>query len=653
MIPLPVYSQIDTAINAEDAVIEDLLDESSKEAENSDLMEVIENLTLNKIDLNTANAEELQRIPFIDFKNAQMIITHREKYGRFFSKNELYSIDGLSKETVDKILPFIIINYSEIIPNRNNNFFSNVYSDSKINFRSRILDDLQQREGFIENKFDGSPAKLYNRLIWKYKNNFQFGLLTEKDAGEKSLNEFTSFHLSLKNYSIFNKLLIGDYHLQFGQGLALWSPYGFSKGTDAIFPAKKQGSEIVPYSSSDENNFFRGAALETSWKQLKLAAFFSKNYFDASIDSFYNSIISTPLDGYHRTDSEIARRKTSTETALGFKFGYNLLQKLSVGSLYYHSAFDKAFQPSSLYDRAGSIFNYISLYYETYLSSLNIFGEFSFDGKSVASLNSLQFSNGNDFGFVVSVRNYPRNYTNLHGLGFGEGNNIQNEFGIYTGVKWKTSIGIINFYFDQFKFPYRSYLIPLPSNGNEFLINLTSKPFTSFETRLIYKYENKEVAADLENINQMIRRKRQNYRFEFTKRIGANINLKGRFEYNNFVLDETGEKEKGIMLFQEIKIIPISSLTINGRFTVFKTDSFNSAIYEYESGIAGILSNLALYGEGVRWYFIIKYKPQLPFELSFKYSETYKPHEKTLGTGYSTINGNVDNAILFQIDAEL
>ncbi|MCL5030107.1 MAG: helix-hairpin-helix domain-containing protein [Bacteroidetes bacterium] len=654
LISSPLYSQTDSTANSDEIIINDLLDESSTETDNSELIDVIENLTTNKIDLNTANSIELQKIPFIDFQNAHAIIAHREKYGRFFSKDELYSVDGLSKETVDKMLPFIKIDEDVYLPQQNgNNFFTNFYTNSEVIYRSRIMNDLQKREGFIDNNFSGTSIKLYNRFLWKKEDKFQFGLLTEKDAGETSLNEFTSFHFLIRDLSIIKNLVVGDYHLQFGQGLALWSPYGFSKGTNAIFPAKKEGSEITPYTSSNENNFFRGAAFETDWRQLKLSAFFSKNFFDASIDSINNSIISTPLDGYHRTISEIARRKTSNESVAGLKLGYTLPHELSIGLLYYHSSFDKAFQASSLYDRAGSNFNYYSFYYETYFSSLNIFGEISFDGKSVASINSLQFSNGKDFGFIVSIRNYPRNYTNLHGLGFGEGNNIQNEFGIYTGVKWKTYLGVINFYFDQFKMPYRSYSNPLPSNGNEFLINMTSKPFTSFETRFIYKYENKEVAANLENKSQMIRRRRQNYRFEFTKRIGVNISLKGRLEYNNFMLDETGVKEKGIMLFQEIKIIPTASLTINGRFTVFKTDSFNSAVYEYESGIPGVLSNLALYGEGMRWYLAIKYKIKQSVGLSFKYSETYKPNEKTLGTGYAMINGNVDNAILFQIDAEL
>jgi len=39
--------------------------------------------------------------------------------------------------------------------------------------------------------------------------------------------------------------------------------------------------------------------------------------------------------------------------------------------------------------------------------------------------------------------------------------------------------------------------------------------------------------------------------------------------------------------------------------------------------------------------------------LSLKYSETYKPSEKEIGSGENVIPGNLDNIIAFQIDVNL
>jgi hypothetical protein len=58
-----------------------------------------------------------------------------------------------------------------------------------------------------------------------------------------------------------------------------------------------------------------------------------------------------------------------------------------------------------------------------------------------------------------------------------------------------------------------------------------------------------------------------------------------------------------------------------------------------------------MYGEGIRYYFIIKYKMFKNLTLSMKYAETYKPNERFLSSGNNRIIGNLDNRINFQIDA--
>ena len=66
------------------------------------------------------------------------------------------------------------------------------------------------------------------------------------------MNDFSSYHLALYNLGIINKLVLGDYLLEFGQGLVLWSPYGLSKGADAVYPIKKRNNIIKPYTSSTD-----------------------------------------------------------------------------------------------------------------------------------------------------------------------------------------------------------------------------------------------------------------------------------------------------------------------------------------------------------------------------------------------------------------
>jgi len=647
--PSSLFSQTDSTYTTTEEILNNLLEESQDEDISSNLYDVLEDLLQNPINLNTASNNELQKIPYIDFPIAKEIINHRNKYGKFFSTNELYSIKEIPSDIVKKIIPFVTV--SQNIATKDENLFSNFFSNSKVYFRSRVKNELQTTNGFTENKFAGSSLNLYNRLQIKYNNNFQFGVLTDKDAGEKNFNEFTSAHFFAKDLGYLKNLAVGDYYLEFGQGLTLWNAYGFSKGADAVYPVKKSERKIVPYTSSSEDNFLRGIAGTIDFNSLSVSLFYSKNNFDANIDEATREITSTPLTGLHRTDTEISERKTGEENLFGGRIDFLDKNLFKVGILHYQSVFNHPFQPSSVYDIEGNKFNYTSTAYDIFFSNINFFGETVYDGISVASINNLQLSFSRNLQFVSSIRSYPRNFVNLHGFSFGERSGAgTNEFGIYNGLKWRLPIGILNLYYDQFKFPYATFDNPLPSEGNEIFIELDSKPFNKVETLVRYKNERKEISYTVEDDKFILLRERENIRFEITYNISKQLRWKSRFEYNFYSVKDAELYENGFLFFQDLRFVPTSNLNIYGRIVFFKTDSFNSAIYEYENDLTGILTNVAMYGEGIRFYLLLRYKMLSHFSLSCKYSETYKPKEKTLGSGYSEINGNLDNRINLQLD---
>jgi hypothetical protein len=653
----PSFCQIDSTEASTEEIIYDLLQEPTTESDNENIYLILEDLVTNPVDLNSAELSELQRVPGLTPILSFLIIEHRKKFGPFFSLNELYLVEGLPKEIVEKAKPFLTVVNPELTNDTNFERITKTTWDvlsenAKLNIRSRVINDLQERRGFTENKFEGSRPKIYNRFLFKYSGLIEAGLVTEKDAGEKSLNEFTSFHLTLKNYGVIKTLVAGDYTLEFGQGLALWSPFALTKGADAIYPIKRKAKMINPYKSTNENNFFRGAAVTVEHNALMISSFYSNNFFDANIDSLSHAISSSPIDGFHRTESEISKKKSAREILYGARIDFiDPNDKINAGVLFYTSKFSNPFLQESPFELGGDKFNYSSFYYDLYFGRINVFGESSYDGRSVASLAGASFYFDENLSFVTLIRNYPRNYRNIHSFAFGESSGAtQNEFGIYTGFQWKTLMGDINFYFDQFKFPYATFENPLPSSGNEFLFDLRSKPFNKIETNLRFKYEKKEVTEKIENLKSLVPRLRQAIRGEIIYEISSRLRFKSRLEFSSLEIDELKLSEQGILVFQDVRFSFSQNLSFDGRIMLFQTDSFNSAVYEYENDLHGILSNVALYGKGVRWYLMIKYKPIRFVSLSAKYSETYKPLEKILGSGFSEINNNVDNKLSFQAE---
>ncbi|MBN1638954.1 MAG: helix-hairpin-helix domain-containing protein [Ignavibacteriales bacterium] len=644
-----IFSQIDTSFYDE-SNLEDLIEESTIDAEDSQLFDLLEELLDNPIDLNQAEFDDLIRIPFIDSYTAQIILS----YGRskiFKEVNDLYSIEQLDKELIKKIIPYLIVkskSTTQIIKPLEKNIFEN----TSIEFRTRVINNLQVQKGFYNNKYEGSKIKSYNRLKIKYAKNIQLGILTEKDPGEKSYFDFMSYHLYGEQLYFDNKFVLGDYLLEFGHGLALWSPYSFSKGSDAVKAPIKNAKIIRPYTSADESQFFRGLATEFSFNNLKARVFYSQNFFDATYDSLKKTVTSINYSGYHRTENEKLKENNIRETFWGGSIEYSFSDKISFGILYYNTKFDKQFEQSSFYGLEGMQFEFLSTTYKIFLDKIYLTGEFSYNSTSIASLNIINIPLSKNFIITTSIRNYPRNYYNIHSNGFGETARTQNEVGYYLGFLWRTDIGNINFYYDQFKFPFPTYSNPLPSKGNEFLLYYSTKPFKRTEIITRVKNENKEITEKINDEDALIIQNKYNLRFEVIYQILKEVRLKTRFEYVT-LNNDLDYKEDGFLTYQDIQWKPSKQFDLYTRIIFFKTDSYNSRLYEFENDITGVITNPAMYGEGIKWYFLIKYKVLDFVSFSMKYSELYKPKEISLGSGDSEIPTNLSNLLSLQIDVKL
>ena len=62
-----------------------------------------------RVDINTADVEELDELPEVGPSTAQSIIDYREANGGFRSVDELEEIPGIGSETLEKIDPFATV----------------------------------------------------------------------------------------------------------------------------------------------------------------------------------------------------------------------------------------------------------------------------------------------------------------------------------------------------------------------------------------------------------------------------------------------------------------------------------------------------------------------------------------------------------------
>ncbi len=649
-----------------------LLEGLNLEDEDSELLEYLENLKKNPIDLNEATRQQLETIPFLSSITVKKILSYRNGKGKFKSKRELMNIDGFSEELYERIKVYFIVRQNSADVNIDETGLPQKISSKSatkkfgLNLRTSFFQELQQRKGYITGRYEGSSLKSYSRVATKYNNrnyDLSLNLTSEKDPGEKNYSDFLSGNIMLDKSGFIRKVVAGDYTLNFGQGLSMWSGLSFSKGISSVSTVKKKGRGLRGYSSSNEVQFFRGVAINGGFKKFDFTFFYSANYFDAAIDTASGTARSIYYDGYHRNSAEIMRKNSLLERLSGGRVVYGD-DGIKIGVSYWSSRFSKEISRDSskkLYNFSGRQASAMGADYDFVVGSINVFGEWTrSQSGSVAYINSAQFTLNRIGELVFSYRSYPADFAPMHSNGFGEkGGETYNERGFYSGVSLRLSKGFhLNSYLDVYEFPYRTYFEPLPVSGIDFLCNAEWRVSGGLVFNLKYKNESREesgISSDEFNreVRLMHNRNQTSIRADMIIQQSEKIRLRSRYEYTSVTYELFGTGVKGTLFYSEIKLMPLPGFVFETRFSFFNTDNYDSRIYQYENDIKGVMSNAALFGKGRRWYVLIRCEPINGIEVSAKYGKTFYDGTKFFGSGDDEIKGDVSDKISIGIDAGL
>ncbi|MDX1700874.1 MAG: hypothetical protein R3250_09665, partial [Melioribacteraceae bacterium] len=239
-------------------------------------------------------------------------------------------------------------------------------------------------------------------------------------------------------------------------------------------------------------------------------------------------------------------------------------------------------------------------------------------------------------------------FYNINSNGFGEFGNTKNEIGFYLGIRSHSKFGKLNMYVDLFNTPFPRSGVDFPSSGTDFLINYSTKINSGSSIILKYKREIKEsnsLSAKRKMIQDIIK---TNYKIDLKYKVSPNIYSTTRIEFVEY--NSKNKNESGFSTFQQLKLNLYKDLYILSRITFFDTDSYNSRIYQFENDLQGLMTNKVLFEEGLRWFVLMNISPVKSLKLSIKYSDTFKPNKKDIGSGNSKIRGNTINQVGLQLD---
>jgi hypothetical protein len=610
-----------------EVLLENITDENTGEY----FLDKMKQLSDNPININRCDAGDLSEIPYIQKETINRILRYREEYGSITSKYALKKIID-NESQYDIINPFII--YRE-------------KSTTYIKFSSTNSSTLEKSRGY-DSVYLGSALKSINKFIFEsIPGHISCGFLTDKDPGEKSFSDFYSGFAAYKDERW--NIIAGDFLAGFGYGLCLSKSFMLSKGNVILRPDENNVKSLTPYTSSAESNFMRGLAFSSSFGDLNFSLFYSNNYFDASIDSNDN-ITSIGSDGYHKTDADLLKKDNLKEKIFGIRSFYRLNNYL-FGINFYHNEFSHEMTLNNFYSFKGRESNPFSLDFSAVYEKISIFSELAkAQNEGLALLFGTYLKPMNNIEISMIYRKYPENYINLHANAFSE-SGTNNEEGLYFGIALKpVSFLKINAYYDAFKFPYRTYFNPLPTSGMDGLVFIELDYFKQHKIYIKYKQKNKEdifPATDLFNrdIKSLYTAKNQNIRLETLSSFANSLRLKSKVELSIYTVPYKDIDERGILLSEDLHYSISDNLDFSLRYMFFDTDSFNAAIYEYESDVEGIYGNFALSGKGKKYYIMAEYQFPDFLKLSVKFSNIIYQNIKSMGSGYDIIKGNSINKI--------
>ncbi|MFO8100012.1 MAG: helix-hairpin-helix domain-containing protein [Salinibacter sp.] len=664
-----------------DASLERILDRRPSETSSAQLVEQLTDLVANPLDLNRASASALATVPGVSLPLAHRIVRYRSEEMPFISVDDLGAVKGMTRDRIQALRPFVEATAppnAELTAYPSPPSVGTMASNLEFSLLQQATRDLDLGRGYVSDSsttsFEGSPVSLTTRMRLYYERRVQAALTLDKDAGEPlrwapATDTYGFDHvagsLALRDLGRLQTFVLGDFTVELGQGLALWQGLTFGKGRDPVSSIVREGRGVVPFHSTSENRFFRGAAGTVSLTpSLSLTGFVSRRDRDATLDS---SLAEAPSDtvpartlssgGLHRTPNEIDRKGTFGTTTYGGAVAYHS-PSLHAGLTGYHSQFDRPLrpgpQPYRRFDLSGTQTSMFSAYATAHLGNYVLFGEAARSDRGVlGAVGGVGLDHPAGVEAVLLARRYPRDFDGLFSGAFGGGGAPQNETGIYAGLRLQIAPNWwVSGYIDQYRSPWLRFGMPQPTSGLDTRLVLETDLRPWLSTYLQVRADRTEEGTvrpgphgrPLQAVETNWRHSaRWHVEYEFSDR----LTLRSRLATTRM------GSSTGLLFYQGIGLQAQSDLEMEARVLVFDTDGYESRLYAYERDLRYSFSVPVLFGQGQRSYVLLQYTPRPSISVRAKYGVTWYPHRDSIGSGLNTTEGNQNREIRLQLRWQL
>ena len=646
--PMTAVLSQETATGQWESVLETLLsDEELSQDAIEELADLYESLHESPLNINTATREELSVLPFLSDRQIEDIHAYIYIHGPMLTLGELQLTGSLDYATRQKLRHFV--QASPVPPEKEKLKLADILKYGRSELTGRMDIPLYVRDGFryhSPEELERYPNRAYRggrlqhnlRYSFNWHNRIRLGLTADKDAGEKGY-DFWSPYFYLKDIGVIKEMALGNYKAQFGHGLLLGG--GFSVGKSMTLSSmSRQVQGLKPHSSTQENGYLRGAGLALGRNHTTITLLTASTPLDATIKG--DTVISSfKEDGFHRTPLEISKKHNVTLNTLAANVRYSY-RGLQYGAT---ALYERVSLPYKGKDRFIGVSADCSLYRAHY----SVSAEFSILDSNPAIIASQTFRLPKEWNLNTVFRYYSPQYIALHSNALAE-SSVQNEAGLLTGLSHSTRNLKLSGYADLFMHPEPRYGASAPSNGMDLRMEADWRVGRRDELYATARYKAKQKDCKYTGQLEYVLTGRYRLRWIHSFRDGTELNT--QFFYVRY--DAIAEPiSNGFALTGNISRSFLKErLNVNLTAAAFYTQSYDSRVSVYESGLRYSYNFMSLYGKGGRLAVTVKSRISKSIQLNLKAGGTYYLDRDEISSAQQRIDSNHKEDISVQFIAK-
>ena len=607
--------------------------------------------------INTLDEDYLKQVLRLSDYQYYQLCRYVTLFGEIMSYAELAAVDGFSMDWVSRNAS--LFNVGKTTAHTKERFSWKKLSQGKFLVLARVEQTLEQQAAYkgVPAEYEGNPMHLLWKINYQCKDFLKIGWTAEKDPGEAFFSQsnpqgfdYNAFYLSWKGTGVIRQCLLGDYRLQYGQGLAMG--VGFQMQTSA--PSAVEKSFVLkPHTSANETQFLRGAALRLApLPKCDLSLFVASQRIDASVNESDTGFWAENLQmtGYHRNQREIARENRLNQRLFGAycSFAGN---KFRLGGGWAYLTFDAPLQ-QSLKPYNQFKFNGQSLWngsvdYHWNLHRTVLFGEFAASGNGTwACCNGLVCDADDRISLSLLYQYKNMDYQGIPDV-LQATMKLMNEHSLQWSAQCLVGLhGCLNLSWKEMRYPWLKYGVDAPSGASRFRLRYEGRLAGGAQYIVGYAWKKGVENGTDGPVRRLFYVQKHGFTLRWHGCMAEGWSWKSRMD---FQCTGFSSGSPYAVAFTQTGGYRNHRWQITAGFSLFEVTSYKVALYVSEPDLLYSLSSAYLSGKGIRLLALCSFKPIPSVTLHAKYAVFRYADRQCVGSGADLIEGNHKSALKLQM----